>query len=373
MWEFEQFKKTFAVRVASDYLSVLRRLDEVHNSRENYRSVIASARRSRRLADAGRLKEIDVDQASQSELRARQGWIAAMESYQNSLNTFKSQIGLPPDAHVELDPNDLTTLVAPTASLREHFLAEEQAKSQRPALSADAPIEMDEPTNEDAGPWELDVDVASQLALEHRLDFRVFAEEVQDARRKAIVAADRLRAELTLLGTADVGSGRGSVGSAASDDAQFRLDKGVFSGLLTLNLPLERTAERVAYRNSLITLERAVRAVQSQEDAIKLSVSNTLSTMRQARENLYIQTKAVMIAEKRVKSVSLFLEAGRAAMRDLLEAQDDLLAAQNGLTSAAVGYRVAELELQRNMGLLEVDERGLWQELMPEVLTDAEK
>ena len=52
MWEFEQFKKTFAVRVASDYLSVLRRLDEVHNSRENYRSVIASARRSRRLADA---------------------------------------------------------------------------------------------------------------------------------------------------------------------------------------------------------------------------------------------------------------------------------------------------------------------------------
>jgi outer membrane protein TolC len=369
MWDFEQYKKTFSVRVASDYLAVLRRLDEVTNSRENYRSVIASARRSRRLADAGRLKEIDVDQASQSELRARQGWIAAMESYQNSLNTFKSLVGLPPDARVELDPNELTTLVAPTAGLREHFLAEAQAKSQRPALSADAPIELDAPTGEDAGPWELDIDVASQAALDHRLDFRKLREQVQDAQRKAVVAADRLGAELTLGGTAGFGSRRSSVGSAASDDAEFRLDKGVLSGLLTLNLPIERTAERIAYRNSLITLERAVRAVQTQEDQIKLSVSNTLSTMRQARENLYIQTKAVIIAEKRVKSVSLFLEAGRAAMRDLLEAQDALLTAQNGLTSAAVGYRVAELELQRNIGLLTVDERGLWQESLPEELT----
>jgi hypothetical protein len=50
MWDFEHYKKTFAVRVARDYLAVLRRLDEVVNSRENYRSVISSARRSRGLA-----------------------------------------------------------------------------------------------------------------------------------------------------------------------------------------------------------------------------------------------------------------------------------------------------------------------------------
>jgi outer membrane protein TolC len=371
MWDFEHYKKTFAVRVASDYLAVLRRLDEVVNSRENYRSVISSARRSRRLADAGRLKEIDVDQASQSELRARQGWIAAIESYQNSLNTYKSLLGLPPDADIELDPNELAKLVAPTQAIREHFLTGEQSPS--PSLSEDAPIELDAPTDEDAGPWELDVELAMRLALDHRLDFRRLVEQVYDAQRKAVVAADRLGAELTLGGTAAFGSRRSSAGSASSEDAQFRLDKGAFSGLLTLNLPLERTAEQVSYRNSLINLERAVRSAQSQEDQIKLSVSNTLSTMRQARENLYIQTMAVLIAEKRVKSVTLFLEAGRAAMRDLLEAQDALLSAQNGLTSAAVGYRVAELELQRNIGLLEVDERGLWREALPEELKNAEK
>ena len=36
------------------------------------------------------------------------------------------------------------------------------------------------------------------------------------------------------------------------------------------------------------------------------------------------------------------------------------------LTSAIVSYRIAELELQRDLGLLEVNEKGLWQEFSPE-------
>lgn len=374
LWDFEQYRKTFAVRVASDYLAVLRRLDEVANSRENYRSVVASARRSRRLADAGRLKEIDVDQATQSELRARQGWIAAMESYQNALDAFKTLIGLPADARIDLDPDDLTQVVEPTMAIRQRFLDEANTVLEEPALPADAPIVLDPSTDaDDAGPWELDSGIAVRLAMDYRLDFHRLNEQVVDAQRKVVVAADRLRAELTLGGTAAAGSRRNTVARATMDDAQLRLDRAVYTGLLTLDLPLERTAERVAYRNSLINLERAVRAVQTQEDQIKLSVSSTLSAMRQARENLYIQTQAVMIAEKRVRSVTLFLEAGRAQMRDLLEAQDALLTAQNSLTTAAVNYRVAELELQRNLGVLEIDEHGLWREYSPEDFINVEE
>ncbi len=84
--------------------------------------------------------------------------------------------------------------------------------------------------------------------------------------------------------------------------------------------------------------------------------------MLEARENMYIQAKAVYVAQKRVKSVNMFLEAGRAQTRDLLEAQDDLLSAQNLLTASVVDYRIAELEIQRDMGVLEVNEKGLWHE-----------
>ncbi|MHC4333524.1 MAG: TolC family protein, partial [Planctomycetota bacterium] len=113
----------------------------------------------------------------------------------------------------------------------------------------------------------------------------------------------------------------------------------------------------------------------SLEDEIKLDVRNELSGLLQSRESFKIQAKSVVLAEKRVKSTELFLQAGRGQiqMRDLLDAQDDLLSAQNRLTSAAVSYRVAELELQRDMGLLKIDERGLWQEYVPQVDDDVQK
>ncbi len=58
--------------------------------------------------------------------------------------------------------------------------------------------------------------------------------------------------------------------------------------------------------------------------------------------------------------------AVRAAVRDLLDAQDDLLAAQNALISALVSYRTAEWDIQRDMGRLEVTVEGLWREYSPE-------
>ncbi len=56
-----------------------------------------------------------------------------------------------------------------------------------------------------------------------------------------------------------------------------------------------------------------------------------------------------------------------------MDAQDDLLSAQNSLTSAVINYRIAELELQQDIGLLQVDESGLWREFSPEVNDNVEK
>ncbi|HUV63712.1 MAG TPA: hypothetical protein VMW24_07430, partial [Sedimentisphaerales bacterium] len=79
------------------------------------------------------------------------------------------------------------------------------------------------------------------------------------------------------------------------------------------------------------------------------------------------------VAEKRVRSTTFFLEAGRTEIRNLLEAQDALLSAQNGLTRSVVDYRIAELELQRDLDLLEVNEQGLWREFSPEVIDNVEQ
>lgn len=358
IYGFERFKRTFAVDVASRYLSVLRQVDQVDNEERNYRSRIASVRYIRRFADSGRRREIEVDQAVQSELTARNRWISAKQQYLRGLDTFKTSIGLPVDAHIELDRSDLELLRGPAEKLVEQILQETtDAAEQTP--QADAPVELVPASYEDAGPLEIDESAAVRLALENRLDLQEAIGRVYDAQRRVIVAADRLGADLTFF----------AGGSVQTEDGQFRVDQ----ALLRLDLPLERTRERNEYRNSLIDLEQATRSVQTLEDQIKLSVRNQLRALLESRESLKIQARSVVVAQKQVRSSNLFLEAGLADMRDLREAQDALVAAQNSLTSAVINYRVTELEFQRDLGLLKVDENGLWEEFSPEVINHVEQ
>ncbi len=338
--EFERFKKKFAVSIARDYLNILKQKDVVKNAWEDYQSRMISSRRSRRLAEAGRLKEIEVDQSVQTELVARQGWVSAQEQYKKQMDTFKVLMGLPPDTDIDLDPEELNSIAVDP--------------------------------ERGAGPLELPERRAVEMALENRHDLQVLTGKVFDAQRAVVVAADALGAELTFLGSAAIGERR-TITTADLENARLRTDKGVFSALLTLDFGFDRTAEAVTYRNSFILLEQAVRNAQMLEDTIKLEIRSRLRELLEARETLVIQAKSVLLALKRVKSITLFMDAGRAQTRDLLEARDDLLEAQNRLTSARVNYRIAELEIQRDMGLLVVTDMGLWQEYSPEANTNVEE
>ena len=364
IWEFERFKRTFAVNIASEYYAVLRTLDQIDNEEGNYRRVSTSVRRSRRLADAGDMELVQVDQAVQDELSARNRWVLAMQGYERTLDEFKVLLGLPVDANIELDGGELDKLVE-VVSENIVDLSRFAVDPNEEIPPADAPIALEPPSQEGAGRYEMDRALAMRLALENRLDLRVSQENVYDAQRAVVVFADRLGAELTLFGAASAGDRR-SVGTATSDDARIRLDEAAYSALLTLDLPLERVAERNDYRNSLISLERTVRDVGSLEDQVKLDVRNRLRALGSTRESLQIQARAVEVAQQRVSSANMLLEAGRVQIRDILEAQEALLSAQNALTAAVINYRITELELQRDMGLLKVDEKGLWQEFDPE-------
>lgn len=367
IYSFERFKRTFAVNVASRYLGVLRQLDQVDNAEENYRRTVTSSRRAQALANEGRLPEIQVDQALQDELRARSGWISAQQDYASGLDSLKNLLGLPTDSEITLDRQTLERLAS---SVREVLPAlsssDSEAYADAEVPSADAPIVLSPPSREDRGPLEMDPDKAIRLALEHRLDLRVAEGGVYDSMRAVAVAANGFLPELTIGGRASSGSRRGPT-SALSDDAEVSFDRVDYNALLRIDLPLERTAERNNYRSQLISLERSVRDVQELEDSIKLDVRNQLRDMLESRESLRIQAQAVALAQRRVDSTSLLLKLGRAEIRDVLEAQEALLSAQNALTSALVNYRVSELQLQANLGLLEVDETGLWKEYRPDV------
>lgn len=402
IWDFERYKRQFAVDVARGYLGVLQAADRVVNEEDSYRRLIITARRQRALASEGELSQVELDQALQDELEARSSWIGSIQNYENQLDQFKLTLGLPTDAELALDRGELDRL----ADLAEDVLGEAaEAMADEPVMvgldgwpmieriarsltpgphiedlpgmtaiveaaddeeeafvmiPADAPVELEQPSEEGVGPYELPESIAVPLALENRLDLQSQEGAVYDAQRQVVIAANALQAGLNVVANAST-DGRYRL-TTAGETVPFRFDRGIYSAGFELDLPFERTAERNIYRNAYINLEQAVRNVQELEDRIKLDIRSGLRELRRAREDYMIESRAVVLAQRRVDMTNMLQEYGRATTRDLLEAQAALLRAQNALTSAVVSYRLTELELQRDMGVLLVDETGLWSE-----------
>ena len=138
--------------------------------------------------------------------------------------------------------------------------------------------------------------------------------------------------------------------------------RGTYSLGLEADLPLDRKTERNAYRQALITLLQQQRQYDNDRDQAKLDVREDYRKLTEAAESYRIQKSSLALAEKRVESTTLLLEAGRATTRDLLESQNALLEAQNGLTRTLVDHAIAKLSFFRDIGILQVKPDGMWEQ-----------
>ncbi len=205
IYEFERYKGVFAVQIAGEYLGVLRQLNQYQNAEENYRGLIASARRARRLADSGRLPEIQFDQAVQDELRARDRWIQARQS--TSTPRIPSSY---PWTAPRRPAGTGTGGNGETSGRRGRNLDGRHRNGAIPECPSRRCGDRTAASRTGcAGMMAMEESRALQLALDHRFDLRVAQGQVYDAQRQVTLAADALRAELTLLGSAQAGgSGR---------------------------------------------------------------------------------------------------------------------------------------------------------------------
>jgi len=110
---------------------------------------------------------------------------------------------------------------------------------------------------------------------------------------------------------------------------------------------------------SLLNHDRATRSLEDSRDRILAGVYDDFRQTNSTSKRYQIQLSAVSLADKRVRSAVLKLEAGRSSTRDVLEAQEDLLSAQNAATSALIDFALARLRLYRDLELLDVDATGI--------------
>ncbi len=312
---FERFRRTFAYDVTTRFYRLLQTADQVRNQEENVRNLEQLTARNRALAEAGRLSDLDLGQALQNQLRSQNDLLDIQAQFEVQLDEFKIFLGLPVTVTVQLDPRDLQDLIATT------------------------PPET-----------ELDEAVASRVALTSRLDFITTVEREEDAVRQVAVAEDALQGLLAV---------NAELGWTSVDGQPLKFDESSWRVGLDYAFPFERLPQRNNWREAIIRREAAARTTELAEDRIRASLRDDLRQTTTQLEGLRIQQISVQLADRRIESTRLQLDAGLADTRQLLEAQESLLSAQNAATRALIDYTLARMGLYLDMELLRVDESGI--------------
>lgn len=316
---FNRFRQTFVVSVIAQYYEVLELYDLTRNAESNYNTLALLYGRVEKLTNAGRLPTLELDRVRQEMLKARDIHVQARKEYESLLDLFKITLSVPTTVEFQLDESELEALRA---------------------------VERLEPDFAEAE--------VVETALLRRLDLVNSAEGVIDAQRKVFVAADALRADLSIIGTSDVASqqqGNRQTLQAAND---YNLD-------FEFSLPLDRVAEQNVYRKALITLNQRQREYELAADTIRLEVRQAYRDLAEAAERYRIQSEALKVAQERFRKTNLLMQYARASSRRVLAAQGDLFEAQNEATQALVNYANATLNFYSNTGVLQVRPDGMWE------------
>jgi outer membrane protein TolC len=304
---FEEYRRSFALDVASGYFRVLTRQQLVNNRRTQVANLARLLDRTRALYAAGRIRFLEVQRAGAAYLQGEARLIAALETLRNSVDDFKVVIGMPVTTELDIVPIELETAA--------------------PDLSSDM----------------------LAVAARFRLDLQTAKDRIEDARRQIENAKNGLLPDLDVTGQTSVGN-RPNTPARQIDGRSLQ-----YSANVTLDLPIDRLAERNIYRRSLIEFERARRAHELLRDNIEADVRASVRQIRTSQAQVDLQGRAIDLAGRRLEFANELLRQGKAEARDLVEAQTALLEAQDAYNTARANMQIALLQFMRDSGTLRVD------------------
>jgi outer membrane protein TolC len=470
--DFARFRKDFYLNVTTrgnGFLTLLLQVQSIRNQEANLQALEQNLRLHEALFISGEVSVVQVDQAFQSYQQGKATLLQARTNLENSLDSYKISLGLPPSLPVKLDDallepfqlnskavsdlqDELEKLLnafqalnqaPPVPKMQEGYaqlqqmlrrslqahkdvqkefntwreqklenLSPDEVKRERDAqeglarqlaeverelglmgrnLERDAAALSEQTLPQD---WErlqrrardlsaqvsqlfviqtqirvsrLDLppvnykeEEAVNQALANRLDLMNERARVVDAWRRIKVAADALE------GVANVVVG-GNINTApdASNPFDFSALASSYRVGVQLEGPLNRQAERNAYRVSLINYQRARRTYMGQEDAVIQAIRRDLRQLETDRLNFVLARQTLISAARQVEAARERLLLGGAAnpstgTLDILNALNALLQAKNALIAVWVSYETGRLQLLLDMELLQLDDRGVY-------------
>jgi outer membrane protein TolC len=204
---------------------------------------------------------------------------------------------------------------------------------------------------------------ATAFAKANRLDLQNVQSQVTDAWRQVTVTANALQSDLTIRADGALVADPTSRNPFNFANDYSRLSLGVaFDG------PLNRQAERNAYRRSQINYQRSRRAFMELSDGVELDVRGGLRALTLQRFSFEIARQQLLVAVRQLtierRNLTAPVQQGQRGFDDaatlrILTAQRQLLDARNQLANNFFGYEQQRIRFLINLEALTMDERGL--------------
>jgi hypothetical protein len=206
-------------------------------------------------------------------------------------------------------------------------------------------------------PIDLDMDDASLAALVARLDLANARGALFDEWRGTKLSADELKCILDLQARQ-----RLITQNQTSRAFEIDFDEGRTELSATLDTPLNRRAQRNAFREQLLNYQLSRRGVMALEDAIKQDVRTDLRAIQLSREQHDLGIASAALAYERVISTELQLRLGvpGVAARDFLDAQTAYANSLSIVANRHVAYILSRIQLFVDLEQLQLDALGRW-------------
>jgi outer membrane protein TolC len=193
----------------------------------------------------------------------------------------------------------------------------------------------------------------------HRLDLMNEQAQVTDAWRKVLVAANQLRSDLNIVASANLATPN----DARSNLFNFSGDLARYSVGVQFDGPLNRQAERNAYRAALIAYQQARRSYMQTSDRVEQAIRRDLRQLELQRVNFEVARLTVISAARQLEAARQQILRGRdvgssSSTRDILDALNALLNARNALAAGYISYEQLRVQLLLDLEALELDAHG---------------
>jgi len=310
--DFELFREDFCISISDDYFNLVSQRQQLKVTRQTYVDSVFDQHKAEALRKVDRNKDEDVFLARRRAIDIENQLLQAQSDYEEAVNRFKLRLGISAEVRIVIDEDD-------------------------PPFA----------------PVQVEADSAVEVAKHNRLDLQNASGRLEDDERTVRIRSNGLLPDLnaTLVG---------GLADSDGDPAHALPDNWSSSAALSLGLPLNRQAERNAYRSAQIALDKARRDYDQLLDDVDREVRNLLQQLRTIELRIDLQREQITQEQRAVAVSQIRYEAGDVDNRDLLDARASLARAQNELIQLLAEHLSSRLRLMKSMGVLVIEPDGSW-------------